>query len=542
MNKLFTAMVLFILSDTIVVLGQNQFTKYDTLRGKLNPMRTCMDVTFYDLSLQVYPDNKTIHGSNSIYYQSKSKHSVIQLELFHNLSLDSILWKKQKLSFHRDSNSFFVHFPVTIDSMSRNCITIFYHGQPIIAKKAPWDGGFVFTKDSLKRDWVGVACEGIGASLWWPLKDHLSDEPDSMRMTYTVPSDLMAVGNGNLISIKENPNRTTSYTWHVSYPINSYNVTFNAAHYTHIHDTLQQSNGILDLDYYILDYNHNKALRHFRQVKPMLVAYEHYYSTYPFPKDGYAMVETPYWGMEHQSCIAYGNDYTNYVLDFDYIIIHESGHEWWGNLVSTQDHGELWIHESFTTYTENLLIEYYYGYNASVQYLMFQRQRIKNLDPIVGPLDVNYEAWRGSDMYYKGAWMLHSLRNTIQNDSIWFSLLKAILVKYGYKTTNTKELIQFINEYTQADYTWFFSHYLYKAEPPILGYNVLNKKGRTYIQYRWLNTDSDFKLNLYFQDNNSFVTPTLNKQIIELPKTKKKRLQLWDTKSHYFKMMELVDF
>lgn len=534
-----TLMVLYILYNTFSISAQTVYTRQDSLRGYLSPLRSCMDIHFYDLSLRIDPIEKSLKGHNQIHYTATETHDKIQLDLFSNLILDSVLWKGSVLNVEREGHHFFVNYPYQLIKGEAVSLSVFYHGQPLNAKKAPWDGGWVFKEDSLHRPWIGVACEGIGASLWWPLKDHLSDEPDSMRMTYRVPDPLTAIGNGLLEKTEHHSDATSSYTWRVAYPINSYNVTCNIAHYTHITDTLQQQTGVLPLDYYVLDYNQKKATEHFKQVKPMLRAYEHYYSSYPFIKDGFALVETPYWGMEHQSCIAYGNNYTNYVGDFDYIIIHESAHEWWGNLISTQDHAELWIHESFTTYTENLLLEYYYGYDASVQYLMFQRQRIKNADPIIGPLDVNFQDWKGSDMYYKGAWILHTLRNTIQNDSIWFGLLKSMIQHFGYKTIQTNDLINYVNTYTGNDFRPFFQQYLYQASPPLLQYSIQKKGKLMVVRYQWVNTHSNFTIPLYLVDSHTWVRPSTNQQEITVPFVPKKRRLLWDTKSHYFQTREV---
>src|SRR5690606_34322216 len=268
--------------------------------------------------------------------------------------------------------------------------------------------------------WIGVACEGIGASLWWPNKDHLSDEPDSMRMSYTVPSGLMAVGNGIFRNQKDLGNGFTQFDWFVHYPINNYNVTVNIAKYAHLEDTYRSKDGdTLALDYYILENNADTARAHFKQVIPMLACFEESYGKYPFWKDGYALVETPYWGMEHQGAIAYGNEYENNAFDFDFIIVHESAHEYWGNSVSVNDHGEMWIHEAFTTYAEALYLECRDDYKTSVAYLLTQKPNIKNQLPILGPIGVNYSGWEDADMYYKGSWMLHSMRNTIDNDALW---------------------------------------------------------------------------------------------------------------------------
>jgi aminopeptidase N len=521
--------------------SQKTYTHQDTLRGSLSTSRTCFDVTYYDLSLNINIPNKSIQGSNDIFFKTLANTSQIQLDLFDNLIIDSIFLSKIKLTYKREGNAFFVFFPNELIKGESYIIRIFYEGNPIIAKKAPWDGGWVFTQDSLKRPWVGVACEGIGASLWWPMKDHLSDEPDSMRMHYTVPSALTAVGNGTLESTTVN-HTTKTYNWKVNYPINSYNVTCNIANYVDIKDFHVQNNkDTLAIDYYVLDYNKQKALNHFKQVHPMLNCYEYYFGPYPFFKDGYAMVETPYWGMEHQGAIAYGNDYTNKIVDFDYIIIHESAHEWWGNNISVSDHAEMWIHESFTTYAENLLVEYFYGYDMSIRYLNLNKPLIKNESPIIGPLGVNYEGWADSDMYYKGAWILHTFRNVLKNDSLWFSVLKGMQHDLSLQTVHTEDIIAYINNATNADYTWFFKQYLYNAKPPILEYYTEKNRKNIRVYYKWINTQVDFKMAIPLRLSAKeirFVTPTLEAQFIEL-KSKEYSKYFFNQNYNYYLLQHL---
>jgi aminopeptidase N len=536
MRRLIVFFVILFFAIPFSLYSQKIYTHQDTLRGSLSSDRTCFDVTYYNLSLNVNVTDKSFQGSNDIFFKVLSNTSQIQLDLFENLIIDSIYSGKIKLSYKREGDAFFVFFPNQLIKDESHVVSVFYEGNPIIAKKAPWDGGWVFTQDSLKRPWVGVACEGIGASLWWPLKDHLSDEPDSMRMHYTVPYTLTAVGNGTLESTTSTL-KTKTYNWKINYPINSYNVTCNIANYTHIEDYYIQTNkDTLSVDYYVLDYNKEKALNHFKQVHPMLKCYDYYFGPYPFFKDGYAMVETPYWGMEHQGAIAYGNDYTNKIVDFDYIIIHESAHEWWGNNVSVKDHAEMWIHESFTTYAENLLVEFFYGYDMSIRYLNLHKPLIKNESPIVGPLGVNYEGWEDSDMYYKGAWILHTFRTVLENDSLWFSILKGIQQDLALQTVTTADIVNYINNATNTDYTWFFQQYLYNAKPPILQYYTEKKKKNVRVYYRWINTQPDFKmaipLKLKSKGRHS-ITPSLQTQYVEL-KTKEFNKDFFNQDYNYY--------
>jgi len=500
------------------------FDKYDSLRGMLNPNRACFDVLHYNLNLQINPADSTVKGYNEITFLGASPSATLQLDLFSTWVIDSITENNTALSYQRDSDVVVVKLAKPLNEGDKNSITVYYHGHPLIAKKAPWDGGFVWATDSLGNYWTGVACEGIGASLWWPCKDHLSDEPDSMDMTFDVPNGYTAVSNGSLVESIALKNNFTRFHWHVSYPINNYNVTINIAKYAYFEEKHIQKNGTpLLLKYYVLRYNLDKAKKHFEQVHKMLDVYENLFTAYPFPIDGYKMVETPYWGMEHQSAIAYGNDYKNDVIDWDYIIIHESAHEWWGNNVSVKDHGEMWIHESFATYTEALLMEVSYNYETAIKYLYYQRPRIKNTEPIIGPLNVNYQDWDGSDMYYKGAWALHTLRHYINNDSLWFGMFAAVQKQFALQTITSPELISFINSYFKQDLNWYFKQYFYKANIPELVVQWKYKKKKAIVKYKWSNVDANFKLPVYFSDCNEKVYKlnpknTFSKSTLKLPK------------------------
>ena len=348
------------------------FSIADTLRGALRPERTSFDVTYYELHLEVNTSERTIEGRVEMDYRVETATNRIQLDLYRNMQIDSVVQDGRRLRYDRIEDAVFVDLAGTQQpNRSIRRMTVFYGGHPTEAENAPWDGGFVWKLDKKDRTWVGVACEGAGASLWWPNKDHLSDEPDSMLVSVTVPKRLYVASNGNLREEVELDNRYQKrYDWFVSYPINNYNISLNIGSYVHFSDTYKSFDGEdLALDYYVLDYNEEVAREQFEQVDKMLAAYEHYFGKYPFWDDGYALIETPYLGMEHQSGIAYGNRYMRGYLgglipkdmDWDYIIIHETGHEYFGNSISVADHAEMWIHESFTTYMEALYVEYRYG-------------------------------------------------------------------------------------------------------------------------------------------------------------------------------------
>lgn len=509
--------ILFVLSSINILNAQlldgNQisFNRVDSLRGGLRVERICYDVTYYNLNLEIDIPTKSIKGSNKIYFTSKKDFTILQIDLFDNLTIDNIRYKDQTLSYTREANAVFVNFTDTVRKNTQAMFEVTYHGNPMVAKRAPWDGGFVFSKDQEGKDWIGVACEGTGASLWWPCKEYLGDEPDSMQVTLTYPKDLFFVGNGKMTNDLVNAsNRTT--TWKVSYPINNYNITLNIANYKQIHDVYHSNslNQNLDLDYYILPYNYDKALKQFKQVKPMLTIYEKYLGPYPFWNDGYALVETPYLGMEHQGAIAYGNGYkTGYAgtdfskigLDFDYIIIHETGHEWWGNSVSCKDIADLWIHEGFCTYTEALYVEGMYGKKKAQEYINAKKDGIDNLLPIQGKYGVNNEG--DGEMYNKGMLFLNTLRTVVDNDSLWFASIYKLLNKDLYhKNVDYNDVVRVMEQNTKKYIRPIFEQYIQKSNIPLLVYKIEDKnKFMKTIYYKWKTDVTGFQMRFYFKYN-----------------------------------------
>ena len=448
--------------------AKETFTRADTLRGMLRPERTCYDVHYYDLSVDVFPDEQRIEGHVEVHFNALTDFERLQIDLFENMNLSAIKFEGNKLAFERMDNAIFIQFPRQTKG-KKSFFTVHFDGQPIAAQNPPWDGGFVWRKSGNESPWIGVACEGIGASLWWPNKDHLSDEPDSMRIHVGVPQNLFAVSNGELEGTTSKGDRQT-FHWLVSYPINNYNVTLNIADYTHWQETYRAEDGTsMPLDYYVLKENESKAKKHFQQVPEVLACFEQYFGKYPFWDDGYALVETPYLGMEHQGAIAYGNRYMRGYLgtmiprhmDWDYIIVHETGHEYFGNSISCNDHAEMWIHESFTTYMEALFIECKYGYDDAVSYLQSQRAYVENQEPILGPMNVNWDRWKGSDHYYKGALILHTLRSVFDNDDLWFKTLKELHIKNKISHMSSAEVIQHFNRVVKQDLMPFFQQHLH---------------------------------------------------------------------------------
>ena len=498
-----------------------EFSLSDSLRGSLSSYRSCYDVYYYDLNVTIDDKNKELINSyNDFYITSLEDFNNIQIDLFSNLEINSIVFNETKLNFKRKFNAVFIDFSEIIKKGENVKFRVNYEGKPRKAVNPPWDGGFSWDYDKNKNPWIGVSCQGLGASSWWPCKDHQSDEPDSMRITCTVRSPLKVVSNGKLISNKSGydlklKSKVNTSSWFVSYPINNYNVTLCAADYAHFSDYYLSNSDTLFLDYYVLTYNETIAKEHFKQVKPMLECFEEYFGQYPFINDGFSLVETPYLGMEHQSAIAYGNNYLpgyngnkNFIagLDFDYIIVHETGHEWWGNSITTNDIADMWIHEGFCTYSEVIYVECMYGYETMLEYVNNQKRFVRNDKPIVGPYNVNKKG--SNDMYQKGSLMLHTLRNLINDDELWFSILKGISIDFKYKVLDGKDIIEYINRKVDFNLSLFFNQYLFNSKIPIFEYKI-QKEGREYVLlYRW-NAIKDFDMKLLINDGekNIWISP-----------------------------------
>lgn len=493
-----------------LLTAKHTFTKYDTLKGGLLAERTCYDVKKYILDLNVDIDKKTIEGKTVIKMVAVKDFTKIQIDLFSRYKITKLNYKNKPIKYTRDSNHIFVLFPTTIAKNTSLEIEIEYSGSPLVALKAPWDGGFVWSKDSAGNSWVGVACEGLGASSWWPCKDHWSDEPDSgIIMRYTVPLGYTAVGNGKLTH-KDIRKEYTTFEWTVTSPINLYDVTLNIAKYHHFDSKYfsRVSDGVLDLDFYVLPEHKEEAKVQFYEVVDMLSCFESKFGVYPFYKDGYKLVETPYLGMEHQSCIAYGNKYKKGYLgdlkmtggyEFDYIIIHESGHEWFGNNITAADNADMWIHEGFTTYSESVYIECLYGKDSAVKYVNAKKGRVKNKFPIQGPYGVAEEG--DGDMYNKGSLMINTLRHHIDNETIWSTILKDFNTEFRHKTIDYNDVVRFFESKTNMDLKKFFSQYVQQAQIPILKIKKVaaNEDNNTY-ELKFEKTVPNFKLNVYINN------------------------------------------
>ena len=496
------------LANAQLMVPKEIFTKADTLRGSITPYRFGWDVLQYDITVQPDILQKTIKGKTIItYFESLAVHTM-QIDLQQPLIIDSITANNTSYKFSRDGNVCLVYLRDSLAkykiSPGTRHIAIYYHGQPVEAKKAPWDGGIVWNKDSLGRPFVGTACQGLGASVWWPCKDHQSDEPDSgVTVHLIVPDTLVGVSNGRLQNISPQPNGYRMWNWIVRNPINTYDVTMDIGKYVMWNDTLMGEAGRLDLQYYVLDYNFLRARQQFEQVKPMLHSHEYWFGKYPFYEDGYKLIETPFLGMEHQSGVAYGNKYGNgylgrdlsgsgWGLKWDYIIIHESGHEWFGNNITTNDIADMWVHEGFTNYSEVLYTEYMYGKQAGQEYCIGMRKRIENMSTIIGIYGVNKEG--SSDMYAKGANMLNTIRTVINDDEKFRQILRGLNHDFYHKTVTSQQVEQYLNDHSGIDFSKVFDQYLRTIQIPVLEY-YFNEKNRK-LYYHWSNCVKGFTLPL----------------------------------------------
>ena len=524
------------------------FTQKDSLRGTLSQFRNCYDVTYYHLAVKINIEAKTIQGSNSISFKCLSDFQQLQIDLFENLNIDQILFQGKALTFKRVYNAVFVKFPNTLLKGQEEKITVFYSGAPTIAKKAPWDGGFVFSKDENGEPWVAVACQGFGASCWWPNKDHQSDEPDSMLISITCPDPLLNISNGRLRSVIKQSDGYSQYNWFVANPINNYDVTFNIGNYVHFADTYVSpiKNQSLTLDYWVLKSNEAKAKKQFEQVKPMLAIFENRFGPYAFYEDGYKLVESPYLGMEHQSCVAYGNGYKNGYRGFDlsgsgegkkfdYIIIHESAHEWWGNSLTSYDIADMWIHEGFGQYAEAVYLEDLYGKASADKYLNGLKRGVDNKETIVGPYGVNQEG--AGDMYSKGALFLNTLRSVIHNDTIWWDIVKSLQQKYARKNISTLDVLTFMNEKSKMDLTAIFHQYLNVASLAKLNVQLKTSESGLNVSYSWdcETKDFDMPITIFVKGKAVIIYPKTKEQNLFYANTNSKDL-VFDETGYYFQL------
>lgn len=444
------------------------------------------------LNLIIQPEDSTIRGYSEMHLNVTPGTAGIpfQIDLFERYQIDSITGNNGNLPYQREGNV------IWVEDRGQRWIRVYYHGRPPVAQNPPWEGGFVWSQDKEGNPWVSVACEGLGASSWWPIKDHLSEEPDSATLMFTVPAGLTCASNGTLVQIDTLEGNQTQWKYKVRCPLNSYNVSMTIGKLVNISSSFQSGEGgILPLDFYVLERNKEKAKRYFpRETRKMLQAFEHYFGPYPCNTDGYGIVETPFWGMEHQGIIAYGNNFERLKrYKFDFILVHESGHEWWGNSISCGDHSEMWIHEGFTTYCEALYVEYYQGYRRSLKYLAEQREKIQNTGPILGPSGVNFNSWKDADNYYKGTWFLNTLRHSYFTDKLWFNWLRKFSEQNQFQTVNTDIIQKSLEEACQCDLSAVFSQYLTTNQIP----ELVISPGKEQTSFYWRNTIPGFNIPIW---------------------------------------------
>ncbi|MBS1754126.1 MAG: M1 family metallopeptidase [Ferruginibacter sp.] len=490
----------------------NGFTHADTLRGTYGTSRDWWDVLKYNLHVKFNIGDSSISGYNAMQVKVLKKASTMQVDLQEPLMIDSILYSIQpgtrgKISeqdIRKDGNAYF--FPASYFSVPHTNfpvveIFVYYHGKPRIAHRPPWDGGVIWKKDKLKRPWVSIACQGLGASVWYPCKDHQADEPDSAEMHITVPDTLMCVGNGRYRGRIENGDGTATYDWAVVNPINNYNIIPYIGKYVHFSDVYDGEKGKLTMDYWVLDYNLEKAKEQFKDAPRMMKAFEYWFGPYPFYEDGYKLVDAPHLGMEHQSAVAYGNGYQNgymgrdlshsgWGLKWDFIIVHESGHEWFANNITSKDIADMWIHESFTNYSETLFTDYWFGKEAGNAYVQGTRKNIANDIPIIGHYNVNQEG--SGDMYYKGGNMIHMIRQVINDDEKFRQILRGLNKTFYHQTVTTKQIENYISKQSGINFNKLFDQYLRTTQIPVLEYKINGHK----LYYRYSNCVKGFNLPL----------------------------------------------
>jgi len=522
-NKI-AGILLLILILSLGLGAQDQvFTRQDTLRGSITPERAWWDLTYYHLSVTVNPADSSFSGSNLIGYRVIEPHEKMQIDLQPPMKITKISQNGKELKFVKDGNAWYVTLEQQQKKGDIQHLLVEYNGNPRVSKRPPWQGGVSWGNDKNGNSFIVTANQGDGASLWWPCKDHPSDEPDSMLISITVPDPLMNVSNGRLRSLEQHSNGTNTSHWFVSNPINNYGVNINVGDYVHFGDVYSGEKGKLDCDYWILRYNKKKAKKHFKQAHLMLEAFEHWFGPYPFYEDGFKLVEVSYPGMEHQSSVTYGNGFKNgyggrdvsstgYGLKFDFILVHESGHEWFANSITNWDVADMWIHESFIAYSENLYVDYFWGKEASAAYCRGTRLNISNDRTIIGTYNVNKEG--SGDMYAKGANMLHTIRQIINDDEQWRQILRGLNKEFYHQTVKSEQIENYIIQKSRLSLQPVFDQYLRDTRIPTFEYALVSGK----IRYRWGDCRNDFrmKLKVVVNEKEHWLNPSQKWQYLSL--------------------------
>jgi len=477
------------------------YTRQDTLRGSITPERAWWDLTYYHLDIVVNPADSSIYGTNKITYRVVKPAIVMQIDLQEPLKITRAVQDNNDLKFTREGNVYWIQLSEKQEQGKVYSVILTYGGKPKVSTRPPWSGGITWKKDKDGLPFVASSCQGDGASLWWPCKDHMYDEPDSMLISVNVPGNLMDVSNGRLRSAVKQKNKTVTYNWFVANPINNYGVNINIGNYAHFSEIYKGEKGPLDCNYYVLKEDLAKAKLQFKQAPMMLAAFEHWFGPYPFYEDGYKLVEAPYLGMEHQSSVTYGNGFTNgyrgtdlsgsgWGLKFDFIIIHESAHEWFANSITYEDIADMWVHESFANYAENLYVEYYFGKKAGSEYVLGSRANVLNDIPIIGDYNVNSEG--SHDMYYKGGNMLHTLRQIVNDDEKWRAILRGLNEDFYHKVVRGSQIEDYLSEKTGINLKPVFDQYLRDTRIPVFEFYV---KGNE-LTFRWTNCVNGFDMPL----------------------------------------------
>ena len=510
-----------------------RFSHADTLRGSDGEARDWWDVLKYNLHVSFNINDSSITGYNDISFKAVKKQNLLQLDLQAPMVLDSIyiastatqknIWATGKIkNIIKEGDAYFVDLSTIIEKPITT-LRVFYHGKPRVAVNPPWDGGLIWKKDSNKNPWVSIACQGLGASVWYPCKDIQSDEPDSAELHITCPDSLVAVGNGRLRSTIKNNNGTVTYDWAVVNPINNYCLIPYIGKYAHFSELFKGEKGKLTMDYWVLNENLESAKKQFKDAPKMIKAFEYWFGPYPFYEDGYKLVDAPHLGMEHQSATAYGNGYKNgyygrdlsgtgWGLKWDFIIVHESGHEWFANNITSKDIADMWVHEGFTCYSETLFTEFYYGKPAGSEYLIGLRKNIKNDIPIIGAYGVNKEG--SVDMYNKAANMLHTIRQVINNDAVFRNILRGLNKSFYHQTVTTKQIENYISQQSTIDFSKVFDQYLRTTQVPTLEYKLNNDT----LQYRYTTCINNFILPLKIKFKGArWINPSAEWKTLTMP-------------------------
>ncbi|MBC8345575.1 MAG: M1 family metallopeptidase [Candidatus Marinimicrobia bacterium] len=538
MNKYFSGLLVIVFTGCIPMQPQKplkpasthqptflQLTERNRLLGALLPERSCYDVQHYDINIDIDVKKKYLKGYVDFTALAVNDFKRLQVDLASDMQLNGVWYLENKLEVTRKEDAIIIEFPeVKMGNVFK--FRVKYEGSPQEAKNPPWDGGFVWGKDEMGRDYVSVSCEGDGCSLWWPMKDHISEEPDNgARMTFTVPQNLVCISNGKLLETKQDVfSGKQSYTWEVASPINNYSISVQLGNYVLLQDTLQRKDKVEVLNHFVLDYHKQVASTVFPQSKNIIRFMEKYFGDYQFWNDGYKLVEVSYLGMEHQSAVTYGNVWSNWGGDhrswtkdyygiIDGLLFHETAHEWWGNSITAADPAHMWLHEGTAVYSEAMFIEQELGYNVMIDFMLRKRKGIQNKIPIVGPENENY--WAFGDSYNKGAWVLHTLRHIINDDRIWWDLLKSFAVNNAKSHVNTDDFIQHVENKTETDLGYFFQQYFYDHQLPTLEY--FQKDDQLY--YQWTNVADDFKMPIDLDVNGvqARIFPSTAIQSVEVP-------------------------